>query len=108
MTTPPSLFDAGHVIRTPGALLEMVLAHVSACSLLQRHQRGDFGDVTEADRASNLRAIADGGRVLSSYAISRDVCIWVITDGDRLLTTLLLPSEYASRFPDLAALPSVR
>ena len=39
-------------------------------------------------------AIAEGGRVFSSYEVAPRVKVWVITEADRSATTLLLPSEY--------------
>jgi hypothetical protein len=32
--------------------------------------------------------------VLSSYALSSEQRVWVITEADRSLTTVLLPSDY--------------
>jgi hypothetical protein len=88
------LFDTGFIVRTPGALLALIEARVSEYSLIERHQAGDFGDLCEEDRAANVRAIAEGTRVFSSYSIAPDVKVWVITEADRGVTTLLLPSEY--------------
>jgi hypothetical protein len=62
--------------------------------LLQRHASGDWGDVCEEDRVANNDALQYGDRLLSSYAISENIKIWVITEYDRSVTTILLPSEY--------------
>ncbi|WP_140637413.1 hypothetical protein [Methylibium rhizosphaerae] len=95
MIDKATLFEAGFVVRTPGALLALIEAHVSETSLIERHQGGDYGELCDEDREANERAVAEGGRVFSSYALSP--CgskVWVITEADRSVTTLLLPSEY--------------
>lgn len=45
------------------------------------------------DALANDAALADGGRLLSSYRVA-DQTVWIITEADRSATTLLLPSEY--------------
>jgi len=89
-----TLFETGFVVRTPGALLALIDAQVTEHSLVERHQAGDFGELCEEDRTANVRAIERGGRVFSAYAVAPDTKVWVITEADRSVTTLLLPSEY--------------
>jgi hypothetical protein len=88
------LFPLGSLVSTPGALLALVEAQMTPLSLLMRHVRGDFGDLCDDDRIANERAVAEGGRVFSSYVVASDAKVWVITEADRSATTLLLPSEY--------------
>lgn len=64
-----------------------------------RHALNDWGDLCEADRRANERALADGGRLLSAYALPGGGKVWVITEaagdgGHRAGTCLLLPNEY--------------
>jgi len=70
---------------------------------LQRHSRGDWGDIPGDDREENKRSLdpASPGRLLSSYNFpetlthtARDKSFWIITEHDRSVTTLLLPSDY--------------
>ena len=62
---------------------------------VQRHVRGDWGDLDEADRRQNDAALASGeDRLFSSYQVDRDLKLWVITEWDRSVTTMLLPEEY--------------
>ena len=89
-----ALFPLGRVLCTPGALLKLMRFGVDGGQLLQRHVVGDFGDVCDEDKATNLMAIAEGGRVFSSYEVAPRVKVWVITEADRSATTLLLPNEY--------------
>jgi hypothetical protein len=46
------------------------------------------------DQASNLWAIEAGGRVFSSYQLTRTAKLWVITAADRSSTCVLLPDDY--------------
>ena len=86
-------FEVGQVLITPGAYEELNLRDVAAC--LMNHVSGDFGIVSEEDKALNEEAIESGeDRILSAYRDRNDVKFWIITDEDRSATTILLPSEY--------------
>lgn len=88
------LFPLGQVVATPGALDALDRAAVNAADLLQRHQHGDWGNVPPEDAAENERSVSGGWRILSSYQVTEDIRIWIITEADRSVTTLLLPDEY--------------
>jgi hypothetical protein len=94
MSEKTVLFDTGFIVRTSGALVALIAAHVSESSLIERHLSGDFGELGPEDQEQNRRAIAEGGRVMSSFPVDTHTKVWVITEGDRSVTTLLLPSEY--------------
>lgn len=91
--TPAKLFSLGQIVATPGALELLDKYAVNAVELLARHQSGDWGVVPEEDARENRVAVENGYRVLSSYAFDDDR-IWIITEADRSVTTLLLPEEY--------------
>lgn len=42
----------------------------------------------------NDAALKHGDRLLSSYQVTPAVTLWIITERDRSVTTLLLPNEY--------------
>ena len=88
------LFTLGQVVATPGALEVLDQAAVNALELLQRHQHGDWGSVPPEDAEENMRSVTNGWRILSSYQVNNDDRIWIITEADRSVTTLLLPDEY--------------
>jgi len=88
------LFPLGQTVATPGALAALEKAGVSSWRLLQRHQRGDWGDVSPEDSKENDLSVKNGFRILSSYGIGEGTRIWIITEADRSVTTLLLPGEY--------------
>ncbi len=91
---PARLFPLGQVVATPGALEVMDQYAINALDLIQRHQSGDWGNVPPSDAEENMRSVENGWRILSSYAISDDQNLWIITEADRSVTTLLLPEEY--------------
>ena len=88
------LFTLGRVVATPGALACLERCGVNGATLLQRHQTGDWGDISAEDCQQNKLAITHGCRILSSYTMSSGERIWIITEADRSSTTLLRPEEY--------------
>lgn len=82
----------GRVLITPGA--QAALTPEEILTALNRHVRGDWGDVDAEDRAENDRSFRHGFRILSAYQSKHGEPFWIITEADRSSTTLLLPSEY--------------
>ncbi len=87
-------FELGQVVATPGALAALEQHQISPLTLISRHVGADFGDIDQQDWQTNLAALRYGQRIVSAYTIAPDTVIWVITEGDRSTTTLLMPSEY--------------
>ena len=83
----------GKVVATPGALNLLGKSRGHPFDLLARHAAGDWGELCAFDRRQNEIALRYGYRVLSSYPVGRE-CVWVITEADRSVTTILLPGEY--------------
>jgi hypothetical protein len=79
---------------TPGAGDALLAAAPLPAEFVLRHHDGDWGELDPADRHENERALRIGSRLLSSYRTRRDERLWVITESDRSVTTLLLPEEY--------------
>lgn len=88
------LFPLGRTFATPGAIDALSESRQSPDEFLRRHQTGDWGEVCDADKRENEFSIANGFRILSAYRTSGGTKLWVITEADRSVTTLLLPSEY--------------
>ena len=66
---------------------------------LNRHVKGDWGDVDAEDKETNDQAVKQGSRLLSAYNDDRFpkhgvATIWIITEADRSATTILFPDEY--------------
>jgi hypothetical protein len=91
--TKRTLFALGQVVSTQNALRFAEAEHIDLLALLIRHHCGDWGDVCEEDRESNEEALLMQLRIMSSYNFSHDK-IWIITEADRSVTTILLPSDY--------------
>lgn len=95
-------FALGRIVATPGVLAVANIQYLA--DLIDRHVSGDWGTIEPEDARSNNAAIDPQapGRVLSAYPIDPEKpckghgenCIWVITEWDRSVTTLLLPEEY--------------
>jgi len=88
------LFPLGQVVATPGALEVLEQAGQSPSEFLDRHVRGDWGDVCEEDGEANALALKDGSRIFSVYHTKLGDIIWCISEADRSSTCILLPSEY--------------
>lgn len=88
------LFPLGQTVATPGALEALDQSGQSPAEFLDRHVRGDWGDLCPDDKQSNEDALTDGTRILSAYKTNQGIRIWVITTADRSSTCILLPDEY--------------
>ena len=68
---------------------------VLPAELLYLHQTGDWGNLRTEDKAENALSVARGFRILSCYRRGPlQEAIRILTEVDRSVTTLLLPSEY--------------
>lgn len=90
----PTKFELGQVVATPGVIELMERKGLAYNTFLIRHVSGDWGDLGEMDKASNDEAVENGWRIVSCYDVGPANAVWVITEYDRSVTTLLLPSEY--------------
>lgn len=88
------LFPAGRLVATPGALALLERANKAPLEFLSRHLRGDWGDLCQEDKTENELSLKFGFRLLSSYPVTEAEKLWIITEADRSMTTLLLPEEY--------------
>jgi len=88
-----TLFSLGKTCLTRGALLLSQSLHFQPITLFRRHALGDWGDLSREDNQANLNALADNSRILSVYVVAGHT-FYIITEADRSVTTMLLPSEY--------------
>jgi len=91
---PKPLFNLGQIVGTPGAIGALIEAEQEPVELLLRHVTGDWGDLDEEDKKENELSVKDGFRILSAYKLETGEKVWVITEWDRSVTTILLPEEY--------------
>jgi hypothetical protein len=64
---------------------------------LTKHKNGDWGN---GDKRKNDDAVKNGCDIKSVYSDSKGLIFWVITDGIRSATTILL-SQNLNEFPSL-------
>jgi hypothetical protein len=88
------LFSLGQVTATPECLAAILSSGMFPDYYLRHHQHGEFGDLGAEDIAENHLSIQEGFRILSAYVLPDGLRIYVITEADLSLTTLLLVSEY--------------
>jgi hypothetical protein len=87
----PARFPLGQVVATTNASLRLSTEEVFAA--LKRHASCDWGDLCPEDALANNTALLRGGRLFSAYG-QGDSRLWVITEADRSVTTVLLPGDY--------------
>jgi hypothetical protein len=88
-------FSPGRTVMTLGVDELVQQGRLNPIPYLRRHLGGDWGDLSGSDRHQNDAALKSGqDRLFSSYEVRPDLKLWIITEWDRSVTTLLLPSEY--------------
>ncbi len=88
-------FSPGQMVMTCGVDELVRQGRLNPAPFLLRHLHGDWGDLDDSDRRQNDAALKSGeDRLFSSYQVEPDLKLWIITEWDRSVTTLLLPSEY--------------
>ena len=93
-TLKEGLFPLGQTVITPGAIDALEKSEQHPGDFLSRHLAGDWGDVCADDAQTNQEALEERLRLLSSYRTTEGEKLWIITEADRSVTTLLLPGEY--------------
>jgi hypothetical protein len=84
----------GQVVATAGAVEAMRESGQTPGFFLMRHAAGDWGEVDADDWSLNDRAVIDGTRLLSAYRTLKGERLWIITEADRSVTSILRPDEY--------------
>jgi hypothetical protein len=92
-------FELGQVVGTPAALEAISAAGQTPDFFLDKHVRGDWGELGIEDKLANDQAVVTGERILSAYRTLLGVRIWIITEakddqGKRAASTIILPEEY--------------
>jgi hypothetical protein len=94
-TTPsPVRFELGRLFMTPGAIEALEEAGQSPQEMISRHARLEQGALSDEDHKENLFGVDKHLRIFSAYKTTKGEKLWVITEADRSVTTILLPDEY--------------
>ena len=90
-------FEPGHIVMTAGA----AALNTDFLPYLTRHLQGDWGKLDSFDKRQNETAVTHHGRIHSAYDVATDAItetttarIWIITEANRAVTTILTPDEY--------------
>ena len=84
-------FPIGMTYATPGALA----LNVDLTKYLRRHHCGDWGEeLCDEDQQANEDALVHCSRLLSCYRTPAGDRLYIITEWDRSITTIMLPEEY--------------
>ena len=96
------VFNSGQIVATRG-VYDLMCQNSGFDKFVQeslnRHVKGDWGNVDDEDKQANDQALKQGTRILSAYNDDRFPkngvsTIWIITEADRSSTTILFPDEY--------------
>lgn len=90
-------FELGKVVMTR-SIAELISKDLvfsfEVTNAAEKYMNCDWGITCEEDAAMNDEAVKNGDdRVLAVYKTSKGN-IWIITEWDRSVTTILFPSEY--------------
>ncbi|MDY0236631.1 MAG: hypothetical protein RBR71_11405 [Gudongella sp.] len=72
---------------------------IKVLECLERHKMCDWGDLSDDDREVNDAAVdldmkgKPSDRIMSAYDVGENR-IWIVTEWDRSVTTILFPEEY--------------
>jgi len=87
-----NLFELGDVVITLNA--KSNLNEEDVLEAIARHRKGDWGELEQGDKDDNDLAITDGERVLSSYRDREGNGFYIITECDRIYTTVMMKEDY--------------
>ena len=90
-------FELGQIVMTRGiadAMEKSAIFTKEVNEAFTKYQNCDWGDTCEDDADMNTEAVKTGDdRILAVYYTDLGD-IWIITEWDRSVTTVLFPSEY--------------
>jgi len=88
-------FETGEILFSRGVFALMETSKTFAefvLSSLERHKKCDWGDLCLGDQKANDLALINYSRLISAYLGAEK--IWIITEWNRSITTIILPKEY--------------
>lgn len=88
-------FPLGQIVQT--SAIAGSISPVVVDWMLKKHHRGDWGsELCASDKRENDRALAQNdGRLFSAYLCPETKKkVWIITEHDRSVTTVLFPEDY--------------
>ena len=86
-------FELGQTYATAGVTAWAERHEIDLTRYLRQHHCGQWGDLDTDDKQANEDALTVGTRIFSSYLVESRK-IYVITEADRSMTTVMLAQEY--------------
>lgn len=86
-------FPLGKTYATSGVTHWAEKQGIDLTRYLRSHHCGEWGDLDPEDKLSNEDALRDGARIFSAYKIAGRK-IYIVTEHDRSMTTVMLSTEY--------------
>lgn len=96
-TAAKGKFSLGQMVMTAGVAERCKVGDSFNAFVIEsigRHARGDWGNMDEHDKKENEFALGKYLRLFSAYEKEGLPKIWIITEADRSVTTVLFPEEY--------------
>ncbi|RTB44203.1 methyltransferase [Pseudomonas aeruginosa] len=90
---PLPLFSIGELRYSQKVRLLEDLGLIDPLRFVQRHCRGDWGDLDLPGKNGNATALQEEGVLTSSYRITPRMTLTVVTDESRSVTAVFLPDE---------------
>lgn len=88
------IVDPGSIKSTKGAMELVLAAKTAGIPYIQRHLKGDFGDISYEQRKENKKNLeSQTGKVVSEYLLDNGSRLSIVTDFDQKVTVFCLPGE---------------
>lgn len=88
------IVDPGSIRSTKGAMELVLAAKTAGIPYIQRHLKGDFGDISYEQKKENKKNLeSKTGKVVSEYLLGNGSRLSIVTDFDQKVTVFCLPGE---------------
>lgn len=88
-------FALGRTVATGAALSALRHSGLDAGTFFRRHHQGDWGHLDPSEIRRNERALLlNNGRIRSTYNVSDQCRIVIVTEADHSFTMMLMMEEY--------------
>ena len=85
------LFPLGQIVATPAAI--SLTTETERKTFLHRHQIGSWEETSREDRLENMLGLFHDLRIFTVHSSEKGK-VWIITEADRSITTILTPDDY--------------
>lgn len=91
---PLPRFELGAVVATPELVARLAKLQLDVARFLARHATCDWGDVSAEDATANTMGMFTFTRLLSVYDLADGGKVYILTEADRSITTVMLATDY--------------